>query len=77
MASKYPNSGAIFKNDRKEKDTHPDMTGSAEIDGVEYWINAWTKEGKGKKFLSLSFKVKEAKAEKGSANVEKDDDLPF
>ena len=30
------NSGAIFVNDRKEKDTHPDRSGSALIDGREY-----------------------------------------
>jgi len=27
------NSGSMFKNDRKEKDTHPDRTGTAMIDG--------------------------------------------
>lgn len=35
------NKGAIWKNDRKEKETHPDFKGSATIDGVEYWVSAW------------------------------------
>lgn len=35
------NEGAIWGNTRKEKDTHPDFTGSAVIEGVEYRIAAW------------------------------------
>jgi uncharacterized protein (DUF736 family) len=53
------NSGSLFKNDRKEQDSHPDYTGSAKIDGKEFYINAWVKESKnGKKFFSFSFKAK-------------------
>jgi len=53
------NSGVLFRNDRREKDSHPNANGSAIIDGVEYWISAWTKEGKNGKFQSLSFKRKD------------------
>lgn len=55
------NSGALFKNDRREKDTHPHATGTAMIDGVEYWISAWTKDGQKGRFQSLSFKRKDAR----------------
>ena len=71
---------ALFKNDRKEKDTHPDMTGTINVDGVEYYLNAWTKEGKKGKFLSGSIKLKEDKpAAPKSAPVADPfgDDLPF
>jgi hypothetical protein len=51
--------GVLFKNDRKEKDTHPDYKGSAEVGGVEYWLSAWIKSGKNGKFMSLSFTAKE------------------
>jgi len=54
------NSGAVFVNDRKEQDTHPDRTGTARIDGVDYWVNGWLRETKsGKPYLALSFKRKE------------------
>ena len=52
-------SGTLFKNDKREKDTHPNATGTAIIGGVEYWISAWTKDGQKGKFQSLAFKPKE------------------
>lgn len=51
----YDNSGAIFINDRKEKDTHPDRKGKGLINGKEYWIAGWIKQGKSGQFLSLKF----------------------
>lgn len=54
------NSGSLFKNEKKEKDTHPDYTGNGMIDGREYWFSAWIKTGKnGSKFMSLAFKPKD------------------
>lgn len=53
------NSGTLFKNDRREKDTQPNARGSALIDGVEYEVSAWTKQGRNGPFQSLSFKRKE------------------
>lgn len=76
------NSGSLFKNDRKEKDTHPDYRGSAMIDGVDMWISAWLKEGKnGQKFMSLSFKPKDEQKSAGKpANrktADEDSEIPF
>ena len=55
------NSGSLFRNDKKEKDTHPNMKGSARIGGVDFWVSAWTKTGQsGDKFQSLAFTRKDA-----------------
>lgn len=53
------NKGVLFKNDRKDSDRHPDYTGNINVDGVEFWLSAWIKEGQRGKFMSLSIKPKE------------------
>ena len=54
-------SGSLFKNDRKETETHADYAGSCLIHGEEFWMNAWLKTSKdGKKFMSFSFRPKKA-----------------
>lgn len=53
------NRGSIWKNDKKEKDTHPDFTGSLNVGGVEYWVSAWKRrEGASDKAPALTFSVK-------------------
>jgi hypothetical protein len=60
-----PGNGALFKNDRKEKETHPDYKGDININGTNYWLSAWLKSTKdGKKYMSLSAKPKEGREEK-------------
>ena len=58
------NTGALFKNNRRTSPTQPEWNGSANIEGVEYWINAWVKESKkdGSKFFSISYRPKDAPA---------------
>lgn len=59
MAFDNTNRGSIWKNDKKEKDTHPDFTGSLNVGGVEYWVSAWKrKEDAPAKAPALSFSVK-------------------
>ena len=53
--------GSLFKNDRKETDNHPDYKGSALINGVDHWLDAWINTGQdGSKYMSLKMKPKEA-----------------
>lgn len=59
------NRGRLSRNERKDKETHPDMKGSATINGVDYWISGWTKENERGKWLSLSFEPKQASRPEG------------
>lgn len=83
MADKtYPNSGALFKNDRRTQDNHPEYTGSIDVDGKPYWLNAWVKSGAKGKFFSLSVKPKNAPPGKPTAKAAdepptENDDVPF
>jgi hypothetical protein len=63
------NSGTIAKNTRKSADNHPDITGSINVAGVDYWINGWLKKNSrdGSSFYSLSVKPKEQRREQKPA----------
>lgn len=78
------NTGSLFKNNRKEKDTHPNSTGKAMIDGVEYYVSGWTKKDKnGDPWISLSFKKVETKGPdqsgggSGRLSDQLSDEIPF
>ena len=81
------NTGSLFKNTRREADSHPQATGSAVIDGKAYWVSAWTKKDKnGNPWQSLAFKPKDdAPARKEAADKVRDggyakaidDEIPF
>lgn len=82
MSYDNTNSGVLFKNKRKEKDSHPDITGSANVDGKEYWVSVWVKEKNGERFQSMSFRPKDEKAApkpaaKPQAAPQLDDEIPF
>lgn len=59
MSYDNSNSGFIGKNNRKETDKHPDLSGSCEVGGVQYWISGW-RNAKG---YGLRFKPKDGKPE--------------
>ena len=53
MSYDNTNTGAIFKNDKKSKETQPDYTGKLNVEGKDFSISCWKKESKaGKDFLS-------------------------
>lgn len=79
-----PGSASMFKNDRKEKDTHPDYKGDGMLpDGTLVWVDAWVKKPEGKKpFMSLSIKPKQQPGQasqpaQAPAAADFDDDGPF
>jgi len=74
------NTGALFANDKREKETQPNAKGSAMIDGVEYWVSAWTNtSSKGTKYQSIKFERKSDKFD-NTAELQAEglqDDVPF
>lgn len=61
----FPNSGILFRNDRKDGDRDRDYKGSGDVTcphcecRFPIWLSAWIKEGRNGKFMSLSFKPKD------------------
>jgi len=76
MAYKHKdNNGSLFVNDKKEKDSQPDYTGSINIAGKLYRISAWDNKAQtGKKYFGLKISEFEDKPKAKSISNE---DLPF
>jgi hypothetical protein len=61
MAYDNTNSGFIGKNQNKTEEKHPDLKGSINIEGVEYWLSAWkNSKGYGMKFTKKDDKPQQA-----------------
>jgi hypothetical protein len=58
MAYDNTNRWTLNKNARKEQDNHPDYKGQINVDGVDYWLDGWIKDGANGKFISGSLKPK-------------------
>ena len=82
------NSGSIFKNDRKTTENQPDYRGKINVDGKEWEISLWVKEGqKAGKYFSAAIKEPWVKPDEVQAtakpvqtnlmNETDDDGLPF
>lgn len=89
MSEKRDNSGALFKNDTEGKsENFPGYGGSLTVEGVDYYISAWLKDGQRGKFFSLSVKRKDEAGKKGIQQAKSSlrdtlpddgfqDDIPF
>jgi uncharacterized protein (DUF736 family) len=72
------NSGAIFKNDNKKSENHPDYKGKVNVNGADMEVALWLKESKtGTKYFSATFQEPYVKPEARVVTDEQDDDLPF
>ena len=79
------NTGAIFVNDKKTSDKHPDRKGSLNVNGEEFWLSGWLKKDKnGNPFMSLAVTPKEQQAAPTAKQVPSarngaafDDEIPF
>jgi hypothetical protein len=86
--SENKNSGALFRNDKRETEKHPEYTGKITIEGVEYYLSAWVNEMRnGQKYFSIKATPKAATApatttapaqpRPGVVVADPIDDLPF
>lgn len=84
MMADYDNTNtfALFKNDKGDNPKRPDYTGTANVDGIEFQLSAWIREGKNGKFMSGTVQPKnEARQPAGTKpkpNLpEEDPEIPF
>ncbi len=83
--SQYDNKNrfVLFKNRDKRNDKDADYTGNVNVDGEEYWLNGWIKQGPKGAFISGTIKPKKPKYDTISTGKplytddNLDDSIPF
>ena len=67
MSRQYDNTnrGALFVNDQRQSEKHPDWRGSINVAGVDYWISGWSKESQRGEMISLAVTLKEEQPRSG------------
>jgi uncharacterized protein (DUF736 family) len=74
------NRGALFRNDDKTEEKHPDYRGNLNVGGTDFWLSAWLKVSKkGTKYMSLAIKPKNADTAQPKKSIGEDlaDAVPF
>tara|TARA_R100000742_G_C4279636_1_gene104878 strand:- start:7142 stop:7381 length:240 start_codon:yes stop_codon:yes gene_type:complete len=72
------NRGAIWKNDKKETEKHPDFKGELNVDGVLYWVSAWKRSpGAKDNAPALNFNITKKDAVPASSEQSSTEDIPF
>jgi hypothetical protein len=71
----------LFRSDKKDNDRAPDYKGNITVNGQDYWLSAWIKEGKSGKFMGLAVSPKEEYKPKPSERSKTtgfdDESMPF
>ena len=76
------NRGALFKNQYKKAENHPDYRGPLNVDGKELEVAAWVRKSKdGKTFMSLSvsepYDKTQSEPQQTQPEFEPDTEIPF
>ena len=74
---KYDNTNTftLFKNEQGDNPKKPNYTGLENIDGIEFRIAGWIREGKSGKFISGTVQLKDGDVKPKQAAI--DEDVPF
>lgn len=86
--SENKNSGALFRNDKRATEQHPEYTGKITIEGREFYLSAWVNEMRnGQKYFAIKATPKAAttpaattapaQPRPGVVVADPIDDLPF
>ena len=73
------NTFTLNKNDKGDNPRRPDYRGKLNVDGIEFTLSGWVREGANGKFISGSVTIVEAKQEERAKPAVEgaDEDVPF
>ena len=73
------NTFTLNKNDKGDNPKRPDYRGKLNLDGIEFTLSGWVREGANGKFISGAVAMVEAKTEERSKPAVEgaDEDVPF
>jgi hypothetical protein len=73
------NTFTLNKNDKGDNPRRPDYRGKLNVDGIEFTLSGWVREGANGKFISGSVAMVEAKTEERAKPAVEgaDEDVPF
>jgi len=73
--------GVLFAADKEGNPNRPDRKGSAEIEGVKYWVSGWDKQTSRGDTISLKFELQKKAVDTLPSEPKQNDpdfgDLPF
>lgn len=89
MAYDNTNRGAMWPNNDKASEKHPDFKGSLNADGIEYWVSGWKRKANANPAApAIAFTIESKQKDRVLHREDKrepptpvdysfDDDLPF
>jgi hypothetical protein len=69
------NTFTLFKNNIEDNPKKPNYTGLVNVDGIEFRIAGWIREGKNGKFIAGTVQLKDGDVKPKQAAI--DEDVPF
>lgn len=68
MSYDNTNSGILFSNDQGDNPKRPNYTGKVNVNGTEYKLAGWIKQGRNGEFISLKVDKMVAENQSGGGN---------